>query len=60
MVKAKKVGKATITVKEKYRKKTKKVGKVTVIIKEKTTDKNQSTPTATPPIIISLTTLHSV
>ncbi len=49
MVKAKKVGKATITVKEKYRKKTKKVGKVTVIIKEKTTDKNQSTPTATPP-----------
>lgn len=50
MVKAKKVGKATITVKEKYKKKTKKVGKVTVIIKEKTTNKNQSTPTATPPV----------
>lgn len=35
VVKAKKVGKATITVKEKYKKKTKKLGKVKIVIQKK-------------------------
>lgn len=47
MVKAKKVGKVVITVKEKYKKKTRKLGKVSVTItKKQSTNKSTTSPTA--------------
>lgn len=53
VVKAKKAGKITITVKEKYKKKTTKVGKVSVVIRNKKNSDTANTvatatPTATP------------
>lgn len=48
VVTAKKAGKTTITVKEKYKKKTRKLGKVMVQIKAKNTDKKVVTSPAVP------------
>ena len=48
VVKARKAGKATITVKEKYKNKTKRLGKVKVVIQDKKENKNSPVVTTTP------------